>query len=218
MREFKRGDRVVLLKELISYKDSNVPAGTKGTIITLDVGSSNIYYVSLYGYGVHRVMGDKLSLISKGVLCADPYAGYMKFMNEKYITTSTIAPGTLNITSLIKDVIYNDPATIIFWKDGTKTVVKCDGEEYDPEKGFAMAVCKKVFGNGGNYYNTFKKWLPEEIEFEVGEIVKLSKEIYGLSVGSLVRIVDVTTENNYLVCVPKDKWTFTVDKKYLRSC
>lgn len=63
----------------------------------------------------------------------------------------------------IKDVIYNDPATIVFWKDGTKTVVKCEfSKRFDPEKGLAMAFSKKMFGNKGNYYNVFKKWLPNE--------------------------------------------------------
>lgn len=48
----------------------------------------------------------------------------------------------------IKKVIYNDPATIIFWSDGTKTIVKCmENEDYDPEKGFMAAVTKKVFGD-----------------------------------------------------------------------
>ena len=61
----------------------------------------------------------------------------------------------------ITKVIFNDPATIVFWKDGTKTVVKCENETYDPEKGFAMAIAKKVLGNKGNYYETFKKWLPD---------------------------------------------------------
>ncbi len=70
----------------------------------------------------------------------------------------------ININLFIKDVIYNDPATIVFWKNGTKTVVKVDGEEYDPEKGLAMAFCKKMFGNKGNYYKVFKKWLPKETE------------------------------------------------------
>ena len=60
----------------------------------------------------------------------------------------------------IKDVIFNPPATIVFWMDGTKTVVKDQGEVfYDPEKGMAMAVTKKVFGNQGNYYNQFKKYI-----------------------------------------------------------
>lgn len=67
----------------------------------------------------------------------------------------------------IKDVIYNDPATIVLWMDGTKTVVKCgDYDIYDPEKGLAMAIAKKTLGNQGNYYETFKSWLPEEGELD----------------------------------------------------
>ena len=62
----------------------------------------------------------------------------------------------------IKNVIFNDPATIVFWNDGTKTVVKVQNEKFDPEKGLAMAIAKKYFGNHGNYYNEFKKWLPVE--------------------------------------------------------
>lgn len=45
-------------------------------------------------------------------------------------------------------VIYNKPATIVFWNDDTKTVVKCGkGDKYDPEKGFFIACTKKLFGN-----------------------------------------------------------------------
>ena len=62
----------------------------------------------------------------------------------------------------IKNVIFNDPATIVFWNDKTKTVVKVQNEKFDPEKGLAMAVAKKYFGNHGDYYNEFKKWLPVE--------------------------------------------------------
>lgn len=65
----------------------------------------------------------------------------------------------------IKDVKFNDPATIVFWADGTKTVVKCqDDDIFDPEKGLAMAISKKALGNKGNYCNEFKKWLPEKEE------------------------------------------------------
>ena len=64
----------------------------------------------------------------------------------------------------IKNVIFDDPATIVFWEDGTKTVVKAQDEEFDPEKGLAMAISKKALGNQGNYCNEFKKWVPEEAE------------------------------------------------------
>lgn len=60
----------------------------------------------------------------------------------------------------IKDVIFNDPATIVFWTDGSKTVVKCQkGETFDPEKGLAMAISKKVLGNDYGYYETFAKYV-----------------------------------------------------------
>lgn len=63
---------------------------------------------------------------------------------------------------LIKDVIFNGPATIVLWEDGTKTVVKKQpNETFDPEKAIAMAISKKALGNSGSYYNRIKQWLPE---------------------------------------------------------
>ena len=60
----------------------------------------------------------------------------------------------------IKDVIFNDPATIVFWGDGTKTVVKVrSGDNFDKEKGLAMAITKKALGNTGKYYETIKEWI-----------------------------------------------------------
>ena len=58
-------------------------------------------------------------------------------------------------------VIFNDPATIVFWKDGTKTVVKAVYEPFDKEKGLAMAIAKKALGNEGKYFNVFKKFINE---------------------------------------------------------
>lgn len=60
----------------------------------------------------------------------------------------------------IAKVIYNPPATIILWEDETKTVVKCcETDIYDPEKGFAMAVIKKLCGNkSAPFHRLFKTW------------------------------------------------------------
>ena len=59
----------------------------------------------------------------------------------------------------INRVIFNDPATIVIWNDGSKTVVKASNEPFDPEKGLAMAIAKKALGNKGNYYKIFKKYI-----------------------------------------------------------
>lgn len=62
----------------------------------------------------------------------------------------------------IKKVIFKYPATIVNWADGTKTVVKCAiDEDFDVEKGLAMAISKKALGNCGHYYETFKKYISE---------------------------------------------------------
>ena len=45
-------------------------------------------------------------------------------------------------------IIFNDPATIVFWEDGTKTVVKCaPGTPFNKYAGFCAAVAKKVYVN-----------------------------------------------------------------------
>ena len=72
-------------------------------------------------------------------------------------------PTDRNGLPCVKQVIFHDPATIVYWTDGTRTVVKCqDGDVYDPEKGLAMAISKKALGNKVNYREVFKRWLPEE--------------------------------------------------------
>lgn len=83
---------------------------------------------------------------------------YRNMINSMY----GIKTAEKNYIPEIKNVIFNDPATIVFWNDGTKTVVKCQpGDHFDPEKGLAMAIAKKAYGNKGSYCNQLKKWLPK---------------------------------------------------------
>lgn len=80
------------------------------------------------------------------------------YPNASYVS---IWPTTSEIYYVlpIKKVIFNEPATIVFWEDGTKTVVKCsENETFDKEKGLAMAIVKKILGNKGNYFNQIKKY------------------------------------------------------------
>lgn len=49
-------------------------------------------------------------------------------------------------------IIFSPPATIVFWKDGTKTVVKCqEGDIFNEEVGLAMAIAQKIAGNRSKY-------------------------------------------------------------------
>ena len=82
------------------------------------------------------------------------------------------------VSNRIKTVIFNDPATVVIWKDGTKTVVKCQpGDTYSKETGLALCIAKKFLGNKGNFNDVFKKWIPEdEPNEEVARIVSAVSE------------------------------------------
>ena len=82
----------------------------------------------------------------------------------------------------IKKVIFSGPCTIVLWQDGTKTMVRQqeDVDSLDHEKGLAMAIAKRVYGDKGNYNNVFKRWIYGEDwkrkERVVKKAIKLAKK------------------------------------------
>lgn len=81
-------------------------------------------------------------------------------MGDHLISPATLWLQTINFK--IEKVIFNDPATIVLWKDGTKTIVKCqEGDTYSKELGLAMCISKKALGNKGRFNETFKEWAYE---------------------------------------------------------
>lgn len=59
----------------------------------------------------------------------------------------------------IDKVVYSPPATIVFWKDGSKTVVKCaENDVFDPLVGIAFALMRKVYGKE---YRNVEKYAKE---------------------------------------------------------
>lgn len=98
----------------------------------------------------------EMKRIEKGVI-SRRRDGYQ--VSTFFIDDMKIAPDQ------IQKVIFNDPATVVIWKDGTKTVVKCQpGDTYDKEKGLALCISKKVLGNKGNFNEIFKKYIPADEE------------------------------------------------------
>lgn len=74
----------------------------------------------------------------------------------------------------IKKVYFNDPATVVLWADGTKTVVKCSEEDiYDEQTGLLMCIAKKAFGNKGAFNDILREWLPKDEEkFVISEVAQ----------------------------------------------
>lgn len=110
----------------------------------------------------------KIHLPDKFTLNAyQPENGPLQVLNSKFLIGNIYKERREKSMYSIKNVIFNNPATIVFWTDGTKTVVKTQGDDiFDPEKGLAMAISKKAMGNKGNYCNELKKWLPKEEPLE----------------------------------------------------
>lgn len=76
----------------------------------------------------------------------------VRYVAFKQLTQAAMTP---------KKVIFNNPATIVYWEDGSKTVVKCGADDiYDREKGFAMCVLKQLYGD--NFHAVLKKHVPQE--------------------------------------------------------
>lgn len=86
----------------------------------------------------------------------------------------------------IRNVTFANPATIVEWTDGTKTVVCCmdnaiekekivngkkvktrraqPSDTYSKEIGLAMCIAKKHYGNKGSFNEVFKRFIPEYSE------------------------------------------------------
>lgn len=158
MSKFKIGD-IVKIDDM-----SKVYHGCVGNVVAVfQIGSSAEPIYDIGGVDGRafpiRVSEKNLVLVSYG------YVPLKKQLAEYVHKTFYSAIGENEghgdiLVPKIKNVILNDPAVIVLWEDGTKTVVKAQGEKFDPEKGLAMAISKKALGNKHSYYGVFLKNIP----------------------------------------------------------
>lgn len=102
-------------------------------------------------------MSNKL-IINSGGLFDNVLMGNDEVMYNKIVARGGYNSSNSSTISINK-VIFNDPVTVVYWSDNTRTIVKCRNEVFDREKGLAMAISKKAFGNTGRYNNVFKGWI-----------------------------------------------------------
>lgn len=125
---------------------------TKNREITVGCDLKNIYPVSI---------NECDSKNNEDFLDAMRYCYNDILSVEKYNASMELR---VDIPGMIDRVIFNDPATIIIWKDGSKTVVKrSDDDIWDPEKGFCMAIIKKLYG----HTSFIKKFMESEEEIPI---------------------------------------------------
>lgn len=115
--------------------------------------------------------GSAMSFACDDQEVADALISRIHNLANKKTKDLAISSNSLYNTFEIKDIKVNGPATIVFWSDGTKTVVKCGpNDSYDAEKAVAMCFMKKALGSrsmtkifdlaedkAGEYDNQFKR-------------------------------------------------------------
>lgn len=128
------------------------------TMITLDTGhtfqfkSYDIYWDSVRNAYIKKNGRYHQDALDNARYTAQAQAMY----NRTYEKEASAAMSTASI----KNVIFAPPATIVYWSDGSKTVVKCSEKDvFDPEKGLAMAIAKRCGGNKGSYYKEIQNWV-----------------------------------------------------------
>lgn len=104
---------------------------------------------------------------------------YYRYTKEYTKKNDIVKFGMCNVS--IRKVIFNDPATVVLWSDGTKTVVKCGPEDsFDMEKGLAMAIVKKMAGNDNRFHKIFKQYTKKKKK-EPGSIGSITDIMAGLN-------------------------------------
>lgn len=84
---------------------------------------------------------------------------YLESLDD-YSRSSTLAKNSTDYRP--KRVIFNPPATVVFWKDGTKTVVKSmEDDQFNPYYGFVCALAKKIYGSNSAVKSIVSKYMPE---------------------------------------------------------
>jgi len=99
------------------------------------------------------------------------------YSHRSMLSIPESTPATCKLPMPI-NIIFNNPATIVYWEDGTKTIVKImDGDVYDEIIGVSMAYTKKMFGTNTNFKNMVKSFYPKPkvLPEPVKEIVKKKK-------------------------------------------
>lgn len=111
---------------------------------------------------------------------------------------------------VIDKVIFNPPATIVFWKDGTKTVVKCkEGEEFSEWAGIALCLAKKMYGP--NFHKIFKSHCSDPDKIEKSARISVSSR--GAPIDDFLLSMKEATKNATEIIMGLGKCTKDFDAK-----
>lgn len=117
-----------------------------------------LYVTDLNGDYCEVTVSDRdcSSAVLSAMSLIDDKINSSSIMTGKMAYTGSMKSPKLKMLPEIEKVIFNDPATIVMWNDGTKTVVKTrqkghKKDKFSKEYGLAMAIAKKYCGNRSRF-------------------------------------------------------------------
>lgn len=125
------------------------------------------------------------SVITTNGTCGMDYIEYSKLFKKVNWGVNKMEQKTPDERYEVDHIIYNHPATIVFWKDGTKTVVKCsDNDPYIRYNAFCAALAKKIYGNNSQVNKIVASGIdqgrpqkkPHGEQKDISRLPKVSKE------------------------------------------
>lgn len=118
------------------------------------------------------------NMLNKGIIPTITHDLIADAIRQAYGCRQEDRNTTMNSVDVQK-VIFNPPATIVFWGDGTKTVVKTMSEEpFDMYHGFTAALAKKVYGNSTRVRKLVHKFEDSYYKAHAEEIVHKFDDSY----------------------------------------
>ena len=124
----------------------------------------DVYLTDADGDYQEVVIGDRdcSSAILSGISMFDDRVNSNNIRTGKFAYTGSMKSPELKMLPEIEKVIFNDPATVVIWSDGTKTIVKTrqkgrKKDKFSKEYGLAMAIAKKYCGNRCRFMKLVKE-------------------------------------------------------------
>jgi hypothetical protein len=80
------------------------------------------------------------------------------FVPKEAVVLKQYDPKKIFSIPKVEKVLFRDPATIVWFSDGTKSVAICGYDDiYDRETGVAICLCKRMLGNK-EYRELMDEW------------------------------------------------------------
>ncbi len=109
----------------------------------------------------YEIVADDTTAYNTPVIVTGYMSSAPKGIQLRTITGAKLLNAPKRPESKIEKVIFNEDklTTVVFWMDGTKTIVKCQaGDTFNKETGIAMAFMKRCYGNRGCYNEDLKRF------------------------------------------------------------